>query len=106
MLRVFVPEATPQSCTAGEGWLRGALDEAQPVLDLRQPKLELLELVARREPKLGEDALEALACARREPRGIAAPARDGLLDQLACLVAPAYHRARRARRPARLCAPP
>ena len=57
------------------------------MLHLGKPQLELLELVARHEPELGEDALEALARARREPRGVAAPADDRLLDQLANVVA-------------------
>ena len=38
------------------------------------------------EPQLDEDALEALARARREPRGVAAPASDRFLEQLTSLV--------------------
>jgi hypothetical protein len=86
ILRVFVPEATPSVLHGLHARLRGAFYEAQTVLHLGEPELELLELVARHQPQLGEDAMEALARARREPCGIAAPADSRLLDQLANLV--------------------
>ena len=81
-----MPEATPSVLHGRRARLRGAFDEAQTVLHLGEAELELLELVARHQPELGEDALKALAGARREPRGVAAPAADRLLDQLANLV--------------------
>ena len=54
------------------GLLLGALDEAEPVLELGDAKLKLLPLAARDEPELAHDAREA---ARRPLAPSCAPPR-------------------------------
>src|SRR5215210_1896430 len=63
------------------------LEQAQAVLDLRHPQLDLLELVARHEPELAEQPCETGAGPFAEPDGLAPPATDDLLDHRARLVA-------------------
>ena len=83
-----MPEATPSVLHGRRPWLRRAFHETQTVLDLSQPQLELLDLVASDEPELGEDALQAVAGTLGQPRRVTPPANDSLLDQLAGLIAP------------------
>ena len=63
------------------------LDQAQAVLQLGDPKLELLELLARDEAELPQHAGDALARPFADPAGVAAPARHRVLEQLPSLVA-------------------
>jgi hypothetical protein len=58
------------------------------MLELGEPQLQLLELVTPDEPELSENALETQAGPLGEARRLAAPAHDGLLDQLADVVPP------------------
>src|SRR4051812_27880666 len=64
------------------------LDQPQPVLELRHPELELLDLGARDEPELVEDPCEADPRALPEPYGLVAPTTHQLLDERASLFAP------------------
>ena len=65
----------------------GVLDEAKPVLELRDPELELLEVVARDEAELAKSPARPAPARSLDPHGVAAPAARSLLDQLARLVA-------------------
>ena len=58
------------------------LDEPEPVLELGQPKLELLVLLARHEAKLNEERLQTISGAFGDPRGVSAPPPDRVVEQL------------------------
>ena len=88
MLRVRVPEATPSVLHGRQRPLGCGLEQAQPMLDLRQLQLELLNLVATHKAELREDPLHALARARSKSCGIAAPAGDRVVDHTTRVVAP------------------
>ena len=70
---------------AGRGWLWGAFDEAETVLELGEPELELLALAAGHEaelPEHPESEARPLAHAQR----VAAPAPHDIVHELASIV--------------------
>ncbi len=69
------------------GCRRIAFDQAEAVLELGDSQLEVLELGARDEAELLEEAFQAGAGAFAHTQGLAAPPVSRLLDQLPRLVA-------------------
>src|SRR5262245_42745649 len=67
--------------------LRSRFHEPQPMLELGDPEFELVHLLARDQAKLPGNAGEAVPGPLAEPRRVAAPPRDRVLQQLAGLVA-------------------
>ena len=63
-------------------------EEAQTVLELRDPELELVPVLTRDEAKLAREALEALPCSLARAHGVAAPPRRGVVEQRTSLVEP------------------
>src|SRR5205823_3360567 len=78
----------PPGCGTRPRARLGLLEQPQPVLDLRHPQLELLELVTRHEPELAKEAGEPRPRPLAQPDGLASPAADGLLDDRPRLVTP------------------
>src|SRR5436190_19632851 len=93
-LRVVVPELgdakpaerCPQRLVLRRDSVGGLLDEPQPVLELRYPQLQLLELAAGDEPELVEHPRQAGAGALSEADGLVPPAPDELVDDRARLL--------------------
>src|SRR5205823_13743670 len=77
----------PAGFRAPKHGLVAALEQPQPVLELGDAQLDLLELSARDEPDLAEDPCETAARALAQPDRLTAPAAHQLLDHRTRLVA-------------------